>query len=216
MEKPLTDRQRQLVESHIAFARYVVRQLTTRVRIYLRADMQDLESAAYLALCVAARNFDESLGFSFRTYAYHTIRRFCQETALHAGAVTAPTLIFSHNKQGVCEKTRQAALTAMAVPVRHGNPDADLPCPITQLEARPDQEDPFDQHALVERLLVKLDRRRASVLHMRFVLGLSLAQTGAILGVGKERVRQLQSQAIERVRKEIQDNHPEVLREYDF
>jgi RNA polymerase sigma factor (sigma-70 family) len=69
----LTPEQAKLVEDHIALARNIARKMTPKVSKNLLS-YEDVESIAYLALCLAATSFDPSKGFAFTTYATSVVR----------------------------------------------------------------------------------------------------------------------------------------------
>lgn len=64
---PLTDAQRALVEAHLDWAQRGARKYHQISRG--RYTLDELTSAAYHALCLAAQRFDPSRGFTFKTYA---------------------------------------------------------------------------------------------------------------------------------------------------
>ncbi len=66
-----------------------------------------------------------------------------------------------------------------------------------------------DRHEAIGRLLEALRPREQQVLALRFGLGgsarLSLSQVGEVLHVSKERVRQIQDRALEKLRSRVQE-----------
>jgi RNA polymerase sigma factor (sigma-70 family) len=69
----LTPEQAKLVEDHIALARSIARKMTPKVSQNLLS-YEDVESIAYLGLCLAAISFDATKGFAFTTYATSVVR----------------------------------------------------------------------------------------------------------------------------------------------
>lgn len=73
-------------------------------------------------------------------------------------------------------------------------------------EAIPDPEDdpdPLrkrDAEALALKILDRCTQREAAVLTMRFMHEMTLAEVGSILGVTRERIRQIENKAIRRIR----------------
>lgn len=69
----LTPEQAKLVSDHIALARSLAKKMTPKVSQNLLS-YEDVESIAYLALCLAAISFDPTKGFAFTTYATSVVR----------------------------------------------------------------------------------------------------------------------------------------------
>ena len=70
----------------------------------------------------------------------------------------------------------------------------------------------------VTKALAELSERERVVLESRFGLGRrerpqTLAELGDILGVTKERIRQIEGQALERLRRIVENTSPELLPE---
>lgn len=53
----------------------------------------------------------------------------------------------------------------------------------------------------VERLLPKLTEREQAVLHMRFYEGMTLEETGVVINTQRERVRQIESKALRKLKR---------------
>lgn len=67
----------------------------------------------------------------------------------------------------------------------------------------PDESDPIrdrDAKALLVKLLEKCTRREATVLAMRYIHEMTLEEVGASLQVTRERIRQIETKAMRRVR----------------
>lgn len=79
---------------------------------------------------------------------------------------------------------------------------------ISENEAEPDED--LNAGETIARLICELRPREQQVLQLRFGLGgrqkLSLSQVGKVLAVSKERVRQIQDRAIQRLREVAQEN----------
>ncbi len=75
------------------------------------------------------------------------------------------------------------------------------------------------QHAelasIVERELANLPRREATILSLRLGLGgteaLTLEEIGAILGITRERTRQLQNRALTNLRERLKDDRNALI-----
>ena len=74
-----------------------------------------------------------------------------------------------------------------------------------------DRTEDVDMDETIDRLMAVLRPREQQVLSLRFGLGgaprLSLSQVGKVLEVSKERIRQIQDRALEKLRAEVQDGH---------
>ncbi len=85
----------------------------------------------------------------------------------------------------------------------------------TMSDPEGDHTDDFDMDEAITRLLQVLRPREQEVLGLRFGLGgkakLSLSQVGKVLGVSKERVRQIQDRALEKLRAAAEESHVEDL-----
>jgi RNA polymerase primary sigma factor len=79
---------------------------------------------------------------------------------------------------------------------------------ISENEYEPDED--VNAGETIARLICELRPREQQVLQLRFGLGgrqkLSLSQVGKVLAVSKERVRQIQDRAIQRLREVAQEN----------
>jgi len=84
--KTLSAAQQQLVSSNIDFARGLAQQIDT-----CGVPLEDLEQESCLGLCEAALRFDESLGVSFRTFAFYWCRRMMFDAILaYSGQIALP------------------------------------------------------------------------------------------------------------------------------
>ena len=85
----------------------------------------------------------------------------------------------------------------------------------TMSDPEGDRTDDVDMDEAISRLLQGLRPREQEVLGLRFGLGgkpkLSLSQVGKVLGVSKERIRQIQDRALEKLRAVAEENHVEDL-----
>lgn len=139
----------------------------------------DLVSDGNLALLHAIAKFDYGRGFRFSTYATHAIRR-------------------AFYRQ-VRQKQRRSSRVTI------GSPDL-----LNEAQDRPSLRPAADQEyrqfqRLLEEMPERLDERERAILTARFGLdgdekGLTLHRVAKKLGICKERVRQLQNRAIDKLR----------------
>ena len=139
---------------------------------------EDLFSDGVLSLMEAVEKFDYSRGFRFSTYATHCIRRS-----------------FYRRIERQQRERRRFLPTDPAI--LHATPDRDAP----------DDDQTTADQLLVGRLLHRFDDcltpRERQIIEGRFGLGtrsLTLVELSGELGICKERVRQLEHRAIEKLR----------------
>lgn len=187
---PLTPTQRLLVADNILLAQKLANTTYYRARHLL--DLQTCTDHALDGLIRAAQTFDPARGIRFSTYATNGIRfalkRVWQEL---------------YDSRGN-PRRRPWLLTDLDLP-EDDDTGTDL---WSQLLARddPDQGERLDlteEVARVKRALRRLPLRERLVLRLRFLRGLALRETAGRIGVSFERVRQLQAQALERVRQKL-------------
>lgn len=149
-------------------------------------EFEELVSEGSLILVNATNKFDYARGFRFSTYATHSLQR--------------NVFRYWSRKQRHAERWPTASPDLLADTV----------------SVQPDQQTVIMDAAIVEDLLrvfsTTLDDREQWVLKERF--GMNAARTsrtlrelGTVLGVSKERVRQLQVQAIEKIQEVTTDPH---------
>jgi RNA polymerase sigma factor (sigma-70 family) len=153
------------------------------------ADLFELISDGNISLMRAVDRFDYSRGFKFSTYAtWAIVKNF-------ARSVPEQRQLRERYQTG-----REELLGATAT-------------------ALPDEQETDQLHAIravLERMLATLDEREQTILRRRFGLEerheqQTLEQIGEGLGVSKERVRQLEARAMEKLRTEFRDDVKSVL-----
>lgn len=159
-------------------------------RTFLRAgySLDDAFSDACPALIRAVELFDYTRGLCFSTYASHCVRNALNRASRKYDARTQREARFS-------DQVAHSILDESS-PVRN---------PAEYLQ----------QHqALAEELLRKLPEREQAVLRARFGLDddqmKSFEQVGQLLGLSKERVRQLTHQALERLTQIVEEQGYEM------
>jgi RNA polymerase sigma factor (sigma-70 family) len=153
-------------------------------------DVEDLAAVARARFVRAARDFDPSNGATLATYALrvarHNVRRAANQ--LRRGGVHVPENL--------------DAEVAVERPVSHAGWHSQEGYEFSgEPPARPDPpraEVPADFWPLVRRHLVG---RQRDIIEWRFRDGLRLADCGARLGVSREMARQIERDALERLRK---------------
>lgn len=162
-------------------------------------DLDDIEQMGMIGLVLAARKFDHSRGYKFNTYAHQYVDGHMKD-GMRTCATVPPKV--------------QAYWAAKGVRLPHYIPmsslaDGDNPNPLASRTApEVDLAEDFDRAEMAKGLrhLVtnSLPERYARVLRMRFGFDdrepMTLEEIGAALGVTRERVRQIQDSALERLR----------------
>ena len=138
-------------------------------------ELDDLIQVGKIGLLHALRNFDQSKGMAFSTYAHSCIRGQCLNEV-------------NRNK---LEEPGVQSLSSM-----ENDADFDIP------DASPARN--TDVKTIIDRFLPELSEREQTVLKMRYGIGTAQAETlkdiGDRLGLTKERIRQIESGALNRLR----------------
>lgn len=169
---PLTEEQAALVASHDWMVGWTVRRWVTWSP---GIDLDEIRSRVRVGLIRAAQLFDPGRGLLFSTFAVHWCRQ----------AVTRYFLLQSRQPR------RMADLGTATDEGDFGlDPATAEPGPARQAAAR----------ELVRRFLRWLHPLERRVLRMRFLQGYHLEEVGDVLGISRERVRQLESRALRKIR----------------
>lgn len=157
---------------------------------------EDAEQEALRVLVIAADKFDPSRGCKFSTFATTMILQRVRVAAMDTGVIRIPPYLMGKGaeKKGREKRAAKASAAFNCLPLPE-----DLGPPARDAEETADPE-------LLHRLRLvwsSLHPRHARVLSLRFGVGgepKPLAAIGARLGVSKERVRQLEAEAIKKLR----------------
>ena len=194
-----------------------------------RAELEDLEQAANLALVKAVDRFDPSKGFEFTTFAWATIAgelkrhlrdkswglrvpRRVQErflvTAraaedLHQQLGRPPTISELSERTGLDE---EATIEALEVRSLHRLPSLDAPVQGGDGETMDHGTvdaafDLADNRDLVERLVGQLPERERELLRLRFTEQLTQSEIAGRIGVSQMHVSRLLSSTLEQLRR---------------
>jgi RNA polymerase sigma factor (sigma-70 family) len=142
----------------------------------LGIDFEELVSIGQEALCRASRGWDPTRGVKFSGYACQSIIKSFIRTA----------------------QDRQRKKTIpLSGPFDTQRPESvadDNPGPVDSPAARAE---------MLEKALAVLDERERSVLALRIQSGMTLQVVGDIIGLTKERVRQIEAAALQKCRDEL-------------
>jgi RNA polymerase primary sigma factor len=185
----------------------------------------DLLQEGFCGLLEAIDRFDLSHGTKLATYATWWVRQAMQR-AVASGAYPV-RLSPRHLRQLAQNQDRleQSKGVASADMIQHihtatrptisldASLEGDSSFSLIETMSAPegDRAEATDRDEAIGRLLQVLRPREQQVLALRFGLGdkspLSLSQIGAVLAVSKERVRQIQDRALEKLRAVAQEQH---------
>jgi RNA polymerase sigma-32 factor len=159
----------------------------------------DLEQQAVLGLIRSADGFDPERGLRFGTFARWWVRTFLDDYVVRNARVVRPPL-----GKGRGKRLNEIRMVSFDQPAggEEQSPLADM---IPDEAPLPDEGATIaiDGETTSERLaaaLAALDRRSRAVVEGRFLEGALLRVVGERLGISKERVRQIESAALKRLR----------------
>lgn len=201
-----------------------------------RAELEDLEQAANLALVKAVDRFDPSKGFEFTTFAWATIAgelkrhlrdkswglrvpRRVQErflvTAraaedLHQELGRPPTVQELSERTGLDE---EATIEALEVRALHRLPSLDAPIQggdgeVVDHGSVDAAFDLADTRDLVQRLLRQLPERERELLRLRFTEQLTQSEIAGRIGVSQMHVSRLLTSTLEQLRRLADEPSP--------
>lgn len=195
-ERDLAARDR-LVLAHLPLGRVLARRCKAR-----GVGLDDLEQQAVLGLIKSADGFDPERGLRFGTYARWWVRTFLDDYVVRNARPVRPPL-------GRPRGERLSSIRTISFDQPAGGeersqlaeiiPD-DAPLPDELAAAAIDGGTTSDRLAAA---LAALDQRSRTVIESRFLGGAQLRVVGERLGISKERVRQIESAALKRLRELI-------------
>lgn len=165
---------------------------------------EDLSQEGIFGLYCAARRFDPKRKIKFSTYAIPWIRNFVIRSSRRESSIIH--IPFSANSGPHSEKALAANREMLSLSDNSFDP-AHLGESLLYQDCSPE---PQVSQEIVDLLLdhvIKLPTRTAHIIICRFGLGgrkkLSLDQLGVIHGITKERVRQIETEGLTKIRKQI-------------
>ena len=213
------DARNRLVETNLAFARMLAAKYADR-----GLDLDDLEQHARIGLLDAVDRFDPAKG-RFKTIAgWHILKRVRRALRDESSTIRVPsctrdalTRASRGDEQAQRSEYVQAASRALTCRPLGELADRDDERSALDWAAVPAREDARpaydpDELAVIPNLLAALPARLADVIRQRFGLdgqpARTLLEIGRTLDLTRERVRQLETQALEMLRRATRVNHP--------
>jgi RNA polymerase sigma factor (sigma-70 family) len=179
-DEPLTDERRALAESHRRFACWIVKR---RFPHLAGQDLEEATAVSLAALSRAAKFFEPSDGFTFRTYAGTCCVRDVLRWLLREG------------KRGfyqVGRRVKVASLNAALDPSGFTLADV-LAAPENDLDRNPDA-------AAIVAAFAELTPRRRQVMRAVYVEGLTRPEVAKRLGIDRSAVAQMVKLSLEQLR----------------
>jgi len=170
--------------------------------------LSDVEQAGMVGLCKAAALYDPDRGTQFSTYAVVAIRQNIQ-IASDTGLVALPAGKASEVRQQLAgvrsdvacfEAAYRSFLVYSIDAPGDGDSDDSRDLVPGSGDEPGEQAAALEQQTLVRRALRRLDARQRQVLDLRIAHGLTLREVGEQLHLSKERVRQIEAAALQRLR----------------
>lgn len=151
------------------------------------ADCEDFEQAFCLSLMKAIDHFDIDSGNQFSTYLHSYLR----------GAYLDQLKVKTHTK-----RARGTNGELHTVPLTNTDPQV-----LDTYHGRQEShDDRLDAAAAIRQSMQHLSVRETAIIHHRFIEGLTLKMTAEIIGVTKERIRQIEVRALSRMRECLPDD----------
>jgi RNA polymerase sigma factor (sigma-70 family) len=195
----------------------LARQIARRYTYALGGDAAEAESAAFLALAQCSIDFDPSVG-TFSTYfvtaCHHTLQRELERHQRRTGVARQDR--YSAKLAPVPKARAMAhsfALVSLDAPIRTGEDDAPTLSDFVADDSAPDPEATLARkqdaaaaaHKIANALSVLNDRERRVIVACHLAdERMSLKAVGVELGIGRERTRQIEAAAFDRLRRAIE------------
>lgn len=200
---PLNPSQQAMMLEHRRLAIKIALRRAQRDPMIRRLDRDDIAQAAMLGLASALQIHDPAKG-RLGTILHYTVWRALQEAAAHAGVVSIPGAIARNNHQSeeTLRRAKKALRSAISLDWDTGddNPFRDVVCRPVLPEEIPE---PDERYLRVLKILRRLQPRHRLAVELWYLQGRSLAEAGEVMGICKERVRQLAQVGVRKIREVI-------------
>lgn len=201
-----------LVQANRPLAYHIARKLYRSLRCVRRLGIEEARSAALFGLVKASRGFDPTRGNGFSTYAYASIQHSILAEANQAGLpVRLPVYLVDYDnlpyesrpKLARAAEHVHAKLVSLSIPgglAARSEPHDRSPAAADMLEAAEQQ---MVTQARIQQALSCLTPRQREVIELRYWQGLNGPQTGKVIGLSRERVRQIEKSAVAKLRRTL-------------
>ena len=183
--------------------------MVRKYRGYGQSD-EDMLSEANVGLLEAAKRFDPDHGNRFNAYAQWYVRAALQEFVVRNASLIKPSMSSAGRLAFYRDGKPKPVLSLDASVLDDGTTLAEaIPGEPVDLDGALDQE---REAGWVREAVATLKGREARIIRDRLLTEdrISLEEIGGALGVSKERVRQIQNRALERLKKRLLKDHPEL------
>lgn len=199
---PLTESQQQLVTQNLGLVYTMLGQIKRR---WPNLNEEDCIGAGYVGLTKAAAGFNPEFKVLFSTYACAAIKQTIYREIREGRLIRVP---YRSNRAREETITRQQdALRASFVPLAMTGTKEDYAVLALPEEEKPCPVEEADSTEYLQRVLRTamrhLTRREKEVTRLVVVEGKTLRAVGEILGITKERVRQIRLKAIVKLRRQL-------------
>ncbi len=167
--------------------------------------MADLVQAGSMGVMKALTKFDPEIGVKFSTYAIWWIRqRIGREIAERRNTIYTPKHGYKHKRQEYTENIERANFVLSLDVLSHSklNGEGQLKDLIVDACPPPDEVATRNETAVrVQQLMQSLLPHERRIIEMRFMEGVILQDVADQLGISRERVRQIEAKALQRMRR---------------
>lgn len=199
----LTLQQQALVEANKKLAPWWAKYITRRYSWWLQCvEMDDIVAACSVGVCLAATSYDPTKGASFSSWATWWMLNAIQSEMAHHGVITIPRGLIDDAHAGRLSDQQVSRLWLARRPLSVCPGGEETPvesgeCTDSLILDRSMQAEEIverdEQVQLVRRALRKIPKRQAMAIRLTHLEGMTLRDAGVVMGVSKERVRQLRN-----------------------
>ncbi len=161
---------------------------------------EDLVQEGVLGMARALETFDSEAGTAFATYSYFWIYHHMNRSIENSGLIRVPTWARSTRTAEAKNAVFLEPLDSSSqYPTESRTVEAPTPEPLRLYPTIDSDMDTRNVHDDLRRAVNSLPSREATVIRGRFFEEMTLAEVGSDLGVSRERVRQIEAEAISKL-----------------
>lgn len=166
-------------------------------RLPRRIELDDIESAGRIGLMDAARKFDPTKGFKFRTYAMRRVRGAMQDWIRESSGFFDSRMVSRAKKSGFATP----GVKQFGVVRGEGRYEGEA---VVRADARASQPfEDIDDRDTFAGMLRGLDKKSRTVLTLHYREGLSLRESGQAVGFSESRASQILSASLKLLRAKL-------------